>query len=444
MKKPYSLDYNIDRDIDRVAAVKDILDKLEKDPPPNDLEQMGTYILYGKDENGQNAAQRGEMITGNTRYNSYRKKEDKNASLDTMLENPMIDQQEFRPPNVRDVYTKKTTTITRPKYDKKTGALIDPGDSVVPGMTELWECIDHLDHRIHVLEGKIPPNENDTIFDNPYRLYQLKHTLIDLRRHQYYLKDSYNPPIYFFNVDHPRPQFYDWTCDSFYWISRTEWQRRVDNALLHTISKNINDYETRKNEKTGEIEVKWIVRRHTFDWENPSHIRALINNYDLLYNQLHEKLDTYGRTLIFDFERYREMAHLSPVREYLLNKKIARTPYPQILEELQAKYGLKYNENHLCMIYAREIPEKIATAAKCDRMIAEAGPDNLKRCYTCKRFLPRNSLFFSRNRSRRDGYSSNCKECEKLKRIQKGGQSEYDKRSKESALYQMQAREAGT
>jgi len=38
MKKPYSLDYSIDRDTDRVAAVIDILDKLEKNPTPAELE----------------------------------------------------------------------------------------------------------------------------------------------------------------------------------------------------------------------------------------------------------------------------------------------------------------------------------------------------------------------------------------------------------------------
>ena len=56
MKKAYSLDYeNVKTDRERLAAVIDILDKLEKDPGPNDLEQLGTYILCGKDENGLNA-----------------------------------------------------------------------------------------------------------------------------------------------------------------------------------------------------------------------------------------------------------------------------------------------------------------------------------------------------------------------------------------------------
>lgn len=52
---------------------------------------MGSYILFGKDENGLNAAKRGEIMTNNTRFQSYRKKEDKNISLDEMLEKPGTD-----------------------------------------------------------------------------------------------------------------------------------------------------------------------------------------------------------------------------------------------------------------------------------------------------------------------------------------------------------------
>ena len=48
-KKQYSLDYNIERDVDRLQAVEDILDNLEIRPSNNDLELMASYILYGKD-----------------------------------------------------------------------------------------------------------------------------------------------------------------------------------------------------------------------------------------------------------------------------------------------------------------------------------------------------------------------------------------------------------
>jgi RNase P subunit RPR2 len=140
---------------------------------------------------------------------------------------------------------------------------------------------------------------------------------------------------------------------------------------------------------------------------------------------------------MFDFDRYREMAALTPVREFLLDWKLARVPYPQILEELQVRFGLHYNENHLSEILAREIPQKIADAAKRDRIIADTPDDQKKRCFHCGKLLPRTSLFFSRNRTRRDGFASSCKECEKAMRIERGGQGRYDRRSKESALHEV-------
>jgi len=77
MKKKYSLDFSIVRDIDRLHAVEDILDSLATDPSATELEQMASYILYGKDENGKNSIQRNETIDKDKRYKSYKTKDDK-------------------------------------------------------------------------------------------------------------------------------------------------------------------------------------------------------------------------------------------------------------------------------------------------------------------------------------------------------------------------------
>lgn len=429
MKKAYSLDYSIERDIDRVRAVQVILDGLDTDPSPTDLEQMGSYILYGKDANGLNAVQRGETIDGNSRrFASFKKTDDKLLSLDEILDNPLADQQHLKSATQRYVYIKKKPGIRRPKGD-------DPGDSDIPGMTQLWESIDHLKHWINILEKKIPPDETTKIIEvDSYRLYQLKHQLIDLQRHQYYLRDSYKPTLHFQNMDRPKQQFIDWSSDSAYWMPLDQWQRKVATSLLSSVSKNLEDYETRVNPVSGETEVHWIVRRHTFDFENPAHIKAFINYMDLLQDFFHDKLDTYGRALLFDFERYREMAHLSDVRNFILDKKIQKLPYTEISLLLQQKTGLYYNENHLCTILAKEIPDKIAVAAQKHRLIVDTPASQCKKCCTCGRLLPKDPLFFVKNRSRKDGLSSNCKECEKRKRIEKGGQSVYDRRNKETSL----------
>lgn len=91
-------------------------------------------------------------------------------------------------------------SIKRPTYDEE-GNMIDPGDSDVPGMIELWERIDTLQERYDMYRGKIPPN--DYVRNHPigkYQLYKYGHMLIDIKRHQYYLKDSHRPTLKFFNA----------------------------------------------------------------------------------------------------------------------------------------------------------------------------------------------------------------------------------------------------
>lgn len=439
MKKAYSLDYNIERDSDRLVAVNNILDQLQTDPSQTELEQMANYILYGKDENGQNAVQRKEATDSSTRYNSFKRAADKVESLDAILDNPLADQQTLKVfEGDRYIYKKPRPTINRPKYDKKTGVLIDPGDSDIPGMTDLWESIDKIEHLIAENDGRIPPTENTFVLDS-YKMYKLRHQLIDIRRHQYYLKDAYKPAIHFVAITPPKPQTYNWDADSFYWISFEEWQRRISSSLLHTTKKNLSDYETRENPLTHQQEVKWVVRHHTFDWENPHHIRNLIVYYSDIYMQVQEKLDCWGRTLIYDFDRYQDMAHFSPIRQYILTRRIDHASYQLIMDELQEKFGVKYNMNHITMIATKEIPEKMAEAAKKHRLMINPTIPK-KTCFCCKQLLPLDPLFFGLNRSHKDGYSSSCKQCERERRIAKGGQKKYDGRSKDAQMLKMSSR----
>lgn len=444
MKKKYSLDYSIERDVDRLAAVNHILDTLDNTPNYTELEQMASYILYGKDENGLNAVQRKETTDSDKRYKTFARDADtKNQSLDAILDNPLGDQLSLKPIEEKYVYLKRKPSIRKPKYDKKTGELLDIGDGDIPGMQELWDCIKRLEHVLAVGEGKVPPDDETELITDSYKLYKLRHQIADMRLHQYYLKDAYKPTIHFVAIQHPQPQTYDWDSDAAYWVSREAWQSKVDNALLHTISHNLSDYETRINPYTGEFEVKWVVRHHTFDWENPAHIRALMDNYSRLAMQMYDNVYSWGRTLLRDFDRYQDLIGLSPVRQFILDRKIDKASYATIAAELTEKFGIHYNENHISNILVREIPEKIAAKAKHDRLLLETPQEERKQCFRCKRWLPRDTIFFGHNKGRRDGWASNCKECEKKRRIAKGVQGAYDRRSKDPAVLEVQAGKTG-
>lgn len=432
-KKPYSLDFSIVRDTDRTHAIEEILDSLSYDPSPTELEQMASYILYGKDENGQNAIQRNETIDKDKRYKSYKTKDDKVKSLDEIMDTPGFNEQQVRSAYVRDSYTQPKPTIRKPKYDRTTGEMIDPGDSDVPGMVEQWEIIDRWQRMLDVAQGKVTPNENDTIISDPYRIYQIKHNLIDIRKHQYYLKDSAKPEIHFQNLDHPKTQFYDWCGDSFYWVSRDLWQQKVNTAYTHHISKNLEDYETRG--EGDNLEVKWVVCEHTFDWENPKHVRALFNHYCTLYDALREKLDTYGRTLLWDFDRYVQLCNFSPLRQCIIEMRKQGYAYDDIRETVRLKFGIEYSPNYLVAIGCTEIPNKIAQIAKLQRIDNETPLSQRKHCIHCNRLLPMHPLYFSRNNSHKDGLSNTCKECDRKRRIERGVISNGDLRKKDPTVH---------
>lgn len=425
MNKQYSLDYGIVRDTDRLKAVEEILDTLDHSPSGAELEQMASYILYGKDENGKNSIQRKETTDSDRRYKSYKRESEKTTSLDAILDNPLANQSNFHDMSERYIYTKKREAISR------------TADADIPGMAELWDSIDRLARQIDIAEGKIQagPEDGAPITDS-YRLYKLKHWLIDLRRQQYYLKDSFKPTIHFLNVPQSSPQYINWTQDAAYWMPISAWQEKMQNDYNPYISKDINDYKHTDNE------IRYVVRQHTFDWENPKHIKALIDNYSGIYQQLWDKPLTWGRTLIYDFDRYVDMAELTPLRLYILTRRIDKASYTQIQEELQTKFGIVYNENHLCTIIAKEIPKRIATAAKRYRLLFETPQSERKKCSQCGQYLPRHTIFFGVNRGRADGFSSACKQCERKYRIEQGGQSPYDTRNKDSNLHKMQAEKA--
>ena len=63
-------------------------------------------------------------------------------------------------------------------------------------------------------------------------------------------------------------------------------------------------------------------------------MRAFMTYYSALYEQLKTKLDTYGRVLLWDFDRYRELCEFTPIRNFLIDCKIARMSYQEMVEEV--------------------------------------------------------------------------------------------------------------
>ena len=108
---------------------------------------MADYILFGKDEKYLSSRDRKEILQPKRRYDSWATKDEKNTSLDALLEDPNtapeIEKKTSSDNDKGPRYKVYKPEIKRPTYDKE-GNMIDPGDSDIPGMVELWERIDTL------------------------------------------------------------------------------------------------------------------------------------------------------------------------------------------------------------------------------------------------------------------------------------------------------------
>lgn len=227
------------------------------------LEMLGNYIMYGKREgSGKNAIEEKEISQPATRYSTYARKQ--HLSLDELNEAPTFDEQDLRPLE-RNSYLNPKRKIVRPLYGKRadTGEIIclneGENDASIVGMTDLWNSIDRLELTMgKQLYDKEPFTEKTyTVPGKPYRVhkvnhpvvkvkgvymiqpmplapstpteklspltnYRLKHWLIDLKKHQYYLKESDNPTAFAQHFSFTPPTPVDWEEDSGYWLTRAE------------------------------------------------------------------------------------------------------------------------------------------------------------------------------------------------------------------------------
>lgn len=397
------LDYTIDRDVDRLEYVKNLLDISTTTPSPSTLEGYATYILYGHDENGKNFFSTHE---DDTRKTPRRVGKRNTAPLEDFNQGDL---------DLRPKFSDKRPTIERPKYDRD-GTLISVGDSDIPGMTQLWDTIDRLNHLIRVSQGK----ETDATIlpiTSPRALYLARHWLTDMRQMQYDLKEMYRRPMRFQSVTRSPTPPTDFSGNASYWVSREELEEklaaprhRYDPSISHTIE----GYETRTL-PSGEIQYKWIISHQAFDWENPRHIAALIDHYSAIYEENFDNLLSWGRTLIMDFDLLFDECGFTPSQEYVITRAIDGATLKQIKDELYEKFGIDVCLNTISNTRNSYVPRVMAQKATKKRLLKEA--TKRKACLKCGNLLPVSSYFFTVNSGHVDGLSNICKDCANKKKV---------------------------
>jgi hypothetical protein len=392
------LDYGVYSNVDRAALVNKIVDDnvittLEEyysnkglgvsTSVTKQLEGAANYILYGKDPKTEKNEVQKKNVQIEGKHNSYKKKQPE--SLDALLQNPMFDQKEIKPIK-RNTYTKPKQTIIRPYTNKEgicTNAKTHHGD--IPGMKEVWITIDRMQYILDVNNGKIEEEEGRPavpVLDNITK-YKWKHTLIDIRRHQYYLKDSAHPPCFTMGTTFNAPAAIDWESDSF-----------VD---------------------------KYGKPAPRLQLNNPDHVYHLLENYSLLRQSSEANLNGQMKYIMWSLDETIKRAPLAPPRMQILIRKIDKWTNERIQHELRMMFGLAYSVNYISTIWKQEICMKIAVTADLiyDEWLFRQSNNKWKNCSSCGKKKLKDTRNFVKKTTNHDGLSNQCKVCDKKHREEK-------------------------
>lgn len=392
----FKLDFSLVTAEERAQFVNDIdLTQLT----PNQIELCANYILYGKDENGKSEVDK-KNIYINTKYNSYSRA--RPESLDLLMENPNFDEGLANRGNTH--YKKVKPVIDRVK------------DANIPTMKELWECIDNLQHILDVNLGKVDDPAIKKLSDT--EIYKLKHTLIDIRRSQYYLKDIFKPtkymPINKFNYVPIEGEF------DIIWNDAQSNYAFAPMGLIGKVGVAKEVFENVRNvgycPDLYNRKAKYIV-----DFTNPKHVYEILEHYEDLVSASEYKMDNLWGDIARTIDYYIDKANLKEQHYIILDMKKKKKSNKAITEYLHEKFGLNHTENYISTIWTQKICGEIAAAAKnhYEEFLMRDDDSAWKCCNTCgeEKFL--NGRFFVKKSRSKDGYSNRCKCCDRLDRLKR-------------------------
>jgi hypothetical protein len=216
--------------------------------------------------------------------------------------------------------------------------------------------------------------------------YRLKKMLIEARQDQYAIKESYLRPIRF------QP---DYTETRYVFDEDTGY---YNDGEYHEVSNN------------------------TIDLSNPKHIYQLLNHYSALRQQHYDDPNSDMRYILDTLEELISKTPLKTFFSRLLTRKIDGATYEVIAKELRDDYGVDFSVAYLSSTFANYIPKEIAKIYEQeyeDWYYTYAAKGDYKQCTCCDNNYLRSSKYFRKDGKSKDGLSTICKICRKIKEKKK-------------------------
>lgn len=265
---------------------------------------------------------------------------------------------------IYNLITNDKNVIFQPKY-----SITEQDLEEVPGLKELREAMLQVEESLSHATGR--------------NRYLLKKQLIEMRKDQYILKNSYKPTP----------------------------QHALTRASAHLIRLTGERYVDENCEPQSTELISFF---------NPKHVYALLNNYNALKLQVAGQYQDDFFYLLQDFDAL--LAHAlqdQPLYAEIVRQKLKGATTAEVREAVQRNLGLDYTTQSCSRLWSENIPRYLSEYAKDEYLIwyctnVEGAP--LKRCSRCHQLKPASLRFFSRNNTAKDGFYCQCKQCRKDKK----------------------------
>lgn len=396
----FKLDFSIPTSEERMEAVKKILEENKNSHITQlELDTISNYILYGKDKDTGTSVVDRKEVQIKTKFNSYHK--EKFCSLDELMESPTFNEADLN--EDKSLYKK-----IKPSIDKEKAAKI-------PEMKTLWEEIERQQNLLDQNTGKKP-------FDGTVpklgqkEIYFLKHHLIQLRTHQYYLMDTYYPTIG--TQKHTVGKFYrDPLSEQMRYPVLPRGTAKVENDFEFINPFYSTDTLPACSWSDDEVQL-WEDRgKAYFDFRNKDHLYYLVKYWKELKGMIEDENQAPLWELLWTFEIYQNLTPLSEQQIIILEGKKGGKSNKEIQAELQEKLGIFHQVNYISTIYLKLINKIIESVElNFDEWLAKDYKKAWKKCNTCGKYYLRDPRNFVRKTKSLDGLMGRCKNCDKLKR----------------------------
>ena len=412
--------------------------QFQKSPLSEDeLETIANYILWGKDPDGLNCTQRGE-IQIETRNKTWQR--DDTESLDALMESPTFSEASFRRP------TEARTRVAREVFDRKK-TLRECPSYLVPVFEDLFNRINYIELTINFYEfahgrRKEPPREallkrfNESEIKsaeavaakwNQFKYLKQRHLIVELRREQFTLRDTYIEKHMRHTPPEPEIEPIDPDFDAEIPVYPLGLAAGPIGGLVFKEEENLNPSTYTDSDLSKVLKFYWDKKSESrptifFDFTELEHV------YEL-FSQLNELEDSIGALpvnsnlgkLLDTLKYYISLTDLTEAQQEILNLKIDKTKNQDIADYINKKYNKSYTANYISTIFRQKIIPRINETAEFHAKVIEnlSFPENFKKCTGCGKTLLIDPNKFVRKSRSKDGFSTRCKICDRNDRQKK-------------------------